>query len=144
MRRLISASAVSVVVLGIVGAVSGVAVATGTPLTKAEYVTQYNALCDASITQFQAKLHALGPDHDTDQVVAVIVPIYQDRVAKVRKLVAPTADRKRVEALIAAQQTAIGTVKDDHEVLNGSRVDLFAFSEGKKAEQVATRYGLES
>ena len=76
MRWLISASAVSVTVLGMVGAASGGAVATGTPLTKAEHVAQYDALCDASITKFQAKLHALGPNHNTDQVVAVIVPIY--------------------------------------------------------------------
>ena len=149
MRRLISACAVWVIALGSLGTVGGVAFAKGAPLTKGEYVAQYNALCEASIGKTHAALEALGPHHNLDQLVHTIVPIYQHRLDKTRKLVPPTADRKKVKELVAAQQAAIDKVKDDAEVLSGGHIgqgpaDTFRRSVGKQADKLAKSYGLES
>ena len=145
MRRLISACAVWVIALGSLGTVGGVAFAKGAPLTKGEYVAQYNALCEASIGKTHAALEALGPHHNLDQLVHTIVPIYQHRLDKTRKLVPPTADRKKVKELVAAQQAAIDKVKDDAEVLSGGHIgqgpaDTFRRSVGKQADKLAKTY----
>jgi len=147
MRRAVGACAVSVVVVLGLGAFVDVAVAApSTPLTKDQYVAAYNALCDDGITKVEDAINALPRDHDNDQVANAIVPIYQQRLDDSRELVPPEQDRKQVKKLLAAQQTAIDSLKDDSEVLvsGGSAADAFTNGVGKHADKLAKRYGLES
>ena len=126
----------------LVASVSGVGGAAGAPLTKPEYVAAYNAVCDASIVKAQAAIQALSKNHTSSQFVGAVAPIYQHRLDQSRKLVAPQRDRKRVKALLAAQQDALNTAKDDGNTLivggNGG------LGKKPKSDKLAEAYGLES
>jgi hypothetical protein len=125
-----------------VASVSGVGAAAGAPLTKQQYVAAYNALCDASIAKAQAAIHALSKNHTSSEFVGAIAPIYQHRLDQSRKLAPPQRDRKRVKALLVAQQDALNTAKNDGNTLlvggNGG------VGPKPKSDKLAKTYGLES
>lgn len=99
--------------------------ATAPALTKAEYVTQGNAICKAGEAEQQAafttyaKAHHLNANATptkaqvTQLATTVLIPNIQSQINKVKALVPPSADKAQVSAMLAAAQQDLERAKQN-------------------------------
>lgn len=121
-------------------------------LSKADYVTQADAICTKAAAQLdkdsQAAVQALGTDSPTDEQLATIakdvaVPNLEKQLGDLKALDAPKDDKDTLDALYTDLDGAIAKVKADPTTLINSG-DASATSPFASANEKAKAYGLKS
>ena len=114
------------------------------PLTKAQFITQGNALCDSARMAFVPVLQQFAgiqtgtptPQQLTTAVTA-FAPIVQNQITKTRALKPPKRDQSKVTKILAANQDALNKLKADPQLLGAQHSPFLA------ADSLARAYGLE-
>jgi hypothetical protein len=142
-RRMLVAA--SIVVVGLASAAgTGVAetAAKKTPLTKAEFIAQANALCESAAASAQPlvqQFRSVKPSPQAAaQVVAAVAPIIQAQINATKKLVPPKPDQAKIKKMLAAAQAELKKLKADPSLLLKQGGSPF-----KAADRIARAYGLE-
>jgi len=131
------------IVLGLVAVVSACGGSSYKGLSKADYVSQANAICKKYSGLADAAGNTLGSNPTEQQVVDAVksklVPLFSQELAEIRKLKPPKEDRATVKTMLDEQQAAINDVSQN--------TKQFVEAQGstalsKKADASATAYGL--
>ncbi len=88
-----------------------------TTISKAEFVKQGNAACrkvrselPKQIADFERSRAGKKPRTYADAAHFVLIPAYEAEVWGVEKLGAPPGDEERIDKMLAAERTAIGSI----------------------------------
>jgi len=114
------------------------------PLTKAQFVTQANALCDSARGAFvpvsQQFANLRGSSSPSSQEIAAFVAafssIVQDQITKTQALKPPKRDQSKVKKILQGSQNALNAVKANPQLLAGGQSPFLA------ADTLARSYGL--
>jgi hypothetical protein len=129
------------------GGPSGAGTSSSSP-TKAEFIKQANAICghDKSnvANQFGAYLKQHQGQGSKEEVFAgmmkaVLLPVIEQDIAKLRTLETPPDDRGRMEAFLAAQQRAVDAMSKLKRLSEGPAGEKYLES----ASRLAKAYGIE-
>ncbi len=109
-------------------------------LTKAEFITEADAICQQGGDQIDAAGQALGKNPtpaETEAFAAdTIVPNVQNQIDQVDALVPPAADQEQVDAILAAAQEGVDMIKSDPSLaVSGDPLSV--------ANKLAQEYGLK-
>lgn len=104
------------------------------PLTKGQFITQANALCDAAATESAASGQQFKPK---PQATPAFVSIVQHQIDRTRALVPPIHDQAKVQAFLGADQDELNKLKIHPNELGQKR------SPFSTADSLARAYGLE-
>jgi len=114
------------------------------PLTKAQFITQANSLCDAAraafvpVSQQFANLKSGSPSsQEVAAFIAAYVPIVQHQIKQTQALKPPTRDQSKITKMLQESQTAINAIKANPQLLGGRTSPVAA------ADTLARAYGLE-
>jgi hypothetical protein len=119
--------------------------ASGTPLSKEEFIQQADAICKAgnqSTAQAANDLFSGGQptQQQVDQFATdTLIPAIQDEIDQIGALTPPAGDEDDVQAILTAVSGALEKVKADPTALFAS-TDEGPF---KEADQLASAYGLK-
>jgi len=90
-------------------------------LSKAVFVKRANAACSKESKNLIEDVEAYGERRSSEHlpegvsvantVKAVVLPIVEAEIAAIRRLEGPPQDRKQIEAMLVAQQSAVDEVK---------------------------------
>lgn len=109
----------------------------GKTVTKAEFITAADKICEASTAEMD-KL----PDPTTEAEFKAMVPqaikIERKQIADLRALDMPKADEKALKSLFDAVETATSRIEDDPSLLTNATEDPFAAS-----NKAAGEYGFK-
>lgn len=124
---------------------SGATGASGSSLTKEQFVAEADQICKSSEDSIRAEAEqTLGsnssPQEITDFNTEVVVPAQQDVIDSIRALGAPEGDEEQVGAILDSVQSALDTVAADPEQFADPDAADREFDE---ADQLATDYGLK-
>jgi hypothetical protein len=110
-------------------------------LSKAEFVSQANAICQTSNQELDQAGQALGqnptPEELNSFVTDNVVPTIQKQLDAIRSLGAPAGDEQTVNAILAAADTGLQNLEADPTLITTSGGDPFS-----QANQLADDYGL--
>jgi len=149
-----------IVAAGIVGAGSSVAASTGPgtpasaelgrsakttkPLTKAQFITQANALCAAaavatsSVFQQFANIGSGSPSaQEITAFVTALASVVQKQINGTHALKPPTRDQSKITKLLSVNQNELNALKANPQLLSGKQSPFVA------ADSLARAYGLE-
>jgi hypothetical protein len=108
-------------------------------LTKADFVTQANAICKTANQELDQAGQALGqsptPEELDSFVTDNVTPTIQTELDAIRGLGAPAGDEQTVNAILAAADSGLQSLQADPSLLTGG--DPFG-----EANQLADDYGL--
>ncbi|GEM_PF-6189131 len=131
----------SIVVAGMVPFAGGAGAAK--PLTKAQFITEANALCAASRAAFaplESQFAGLKTN-PTPQAIAAFVSalstIVQKQINKTRALTPPKAEQAQVTKFLRDAQTELNMVKADPQLMGGPHSPFLT------ADTLARKLGLE-
>jgi hypothetical protein len=117
----------------------------GTPLSKADFIAQADAICaEGSDTIDAAAAEEFGtsrpsPEEGAAFVEDVVIPTLEDEANQIDELGPPNGDVDDVEALVEGLRGAIEEVEDNPEgILDGSARSTFA-----DVNELAADYGLK-
>jgi hypothetical protein len=124
---------------------TGATGATGEPLSKDEFITQADAICEAGDKKIDAAAQETfsgGQPSQAEQeqfVTEDVVPNIQEQVDGLRALTPPEGDEDEVSAILDSAQDAIDQIESDPGTLTEGANGDDPFSE---ANQLAKEYGL--
>ena len=111
------------------------------PLTKAEFLTQGNAICAEANKEIGAAIEEIPSEPDEAQLESftsdTFVPNIQGQLDDLGDLGPPEGDEEKVDAIIGSAQEALDKVEDDPSLLL-SNDDPF-----NESYDLAENYGLE-
>jgi hypothetical protein len=147
-KRLIALSAVFALALVAVGCGGDDSTSTAS-ITKAEFLTQGNAICDKGNKEINTAFESFAKENNLEQNQnltdaqateasnTILIPNVQSQVDQIRELGAPAGQETQVDAILTAAQQGIDDLKDDPTLLAQSNADPFA-----EANKLARDYGL--
>lgn len=144
MKKILTLSFVSVLVLGLVAAGCGSSdntssTSAATALTKAEFLKQGNTICKTGTGAINTAAKALGQSPTKAQITVfvndTVIPSVQTQITGLEALTPPVGDEATVAAILAAANDGLAKVKSDPGAITAS--DPFA-----KANQLSKAYGL--
>jgi hypothetical protein len=108
--------------------------------TKAAYIADADAICEAGQSDFEAIVKDLPNDIEAPESQAAIsdeiVPLYRDQIEQLRALTPPEGDEEATARIYDAVEEAVDKVEEDPSALD----EVVTFEE---ANTLATDYGLE-
>ena len=113
------------------------------PLTKAQFITQANALCAEAQMNFVTVLEVAGVNGSSPTpqqlipFVGAFAPIIQNQITRTRALKPPKHDQSKVTKILQANQDALNKLRADPQLLGGKQSPFLA------ADSLARAYGLE-
>lgn len=114
------------------------------PLTKAQFIAQANALCDAAAAGFAPLKQRFGnlknsspSSSEVAAFVAAYGPIVQNQINKTRALKPPKRDQSKITKMLQESQTALNAIKANPQLLGGATNPVL------NADTLARAYGLE-
>ena len=116
--------------------------------TKAEFVEQANAICEASVNEQRAAFKKAIQESASSSnesaianklVTEVMLPANQKQIDELRALEAPNGDEQQIEAILAAMQQGVDAAKEEPP-------QKFISTEGtlEKGRSLAGAYGLKA
>lgn len=109
--------------------------------TKSAYITEGDAICTASQTEFEAIVKDLPNDVEAPESQAAItdevVPLYRDQIEQLRALTPPEGDEEATTEIYDSVDQALDTIEADPSALD----DAGTFEE---ANTLAIDYGFEA
>jgi hypothetical protein len=116
--------------------------ASGTALTKEEFLEQGNAICAEGNKPIDAEIASLNTgqpltDAQIQEFADVLIPSVQGQIDDIRALPPPEGDEDTVGKFLDTAQTELDRVKDDPSVLASDSQDPF-----EETNQLANDYGL--
>ncbi len=114
-------------------------------LTKSEFTTQANAICEKGNAEIDSAANKAFPRHRppseaeaTNFAEDTLIPNVQRQIDDVRDLNPPSEDEDEVTAILDEAQQSLDRVEDDPTILFGAGQSPFA-----KSNQLAKAYGLD-
>ena len=113
------------------------------PLTKAQFITQANALCDATAAAFvpvAQQFANIKTNHSPQELAAFMAayaPIVQHQINQTRALKPPKQDQSKIMKMLQESQTTLNAIKANPQLLGGAQSAVLA------ADTLARAYGLE-
>jgi hypothetical protein len=134
--------------LMIAGIVAGCGGNDSGSISKAEFVKQGNAICEATHSKVRARVAALlrgrEPTNPAEALKAeaevgrrVLIPAMRDQAQEIGALGAPSGDAARVKAIVAATEEGLGKAAKHPERAVKDGTEAFG-----KADRLARAYGL--
>lgn len=115
-------------------------------LTKAEFITQADAICKKAHDQFEKDFNQAFADNQQPSQAelnkfaeSTLVPGVQGEIDDISELNPPSADEGQVNAIIEAVQAGANKIKADPGVLSPK----VKFDPQKKGHQLAGEYGMK-
>jgi hypothetical protein len=141
--RIVAAVSVAAMSLGVVGGTA--AAAKGKPLSKAEYISAADQICDARNENLTDQLNPIignTPDSEltTQQIkkaVKVLVTLTRKELKDIEALDEPTADRAQVKKILKETRAALSAVEKNPSALV-KNPEVFT-----KGADLAIAYGFE-
>jgi hypothetical protein len=91
------------------------------PLSKAEFVTEANAICGEGNAELESEVSTMPDEPSDDEIeefaVDVFVPNLQGQHDDIAALGVPTGDEADVDAILASMQDGIDAVDEDPQAL---------------------------
>jgi hypothetical protein len=108
--------------------------------TKAAYIADADAICEAGQSDFEAIVKDLPNDIEAPESQAAIsdeiVPLYRDQIEQLRALTPPEGDEEATAGIYDAVEEAVDEVEEDPSALD----EVATF---EAANNLAIEYGLE-
>ena len=127
---------------------TGATGATGEPLSKDEFITEADAICEAGDQEIDAEAQDFFPEggspgaaEEEAFVSEVVVPNIQEQLDGIAALTPPEGDEDEVQAILAAAQQAVDELEEDPSALSGGGGGGDPFAE---ANRLAQDYGLKA
>jgi hypothetical protein len=121
----------------------------GTALTKAEFISQGDAICEKGTEEIEAGAEEFAEENEIDTqnpktaqqeelVSEVIVPNLSKQAEEIDALGAPSGEEAEVEAIVEALETATGEIEDEPGTLVEANAASF-----DKANKLAKEFGFK-
>jgi hypothetical protein len=127
---------------------TGATGATGEPLSKDEFITQADGICETGDQEIDAEAQEFFPQggnpgaaEEEEFVSEVVVPNIQEQLDGIGALTPPEGDENEVKAILDAAQQAVDQLEEDPSALSGGGSGGDPFAE---ANRLAQDYGLKA
>jgi len=117
--------------------------ASGAPLTKAQFIAKANTLCSDAAASFAPEAKALKGQTMTPTLiahfVAELLPVVQNQIDKTKALVPPKSEQAKVSKMLATDQSEWNALKANPQLMdaNGGKTSPFV-----TADSLARKLGL--